>query len=159
MSIAPVVSKVRVKAKPARAFELFFNHMTEWWRTCDGEKPFVAMVLEPSAGGRWYERDAEGKESEWGRVLAYEPPHRLLLGWGFDATFKYNPDVLTEVELTFTANEGGGTDVRLEHRGLERFGAEAAKVAAGVGGGWTRQMQAFAAHVDQRADQPQKQEA
>ena len=90
MSVAPVISKVNVKAKPARAFELFFNHMTEWWRTCDGEKPFVAMVLEPKAGGRWYERDAAAKESEWGRVLAYNPPHRLLLGWGFDAEFKYN---------------------------------------------------------------------
>jgi uncharacterized protein YndB with AHSA1/START domain len=159
MSVAPVISKVSVKAKPARAFELFFNHMGEWWRTCDGEKPFVAMVLEPKAGGRWYERDAQGKESEWGRVLAYEPPYRLLLGWGFGADFKYDPNILTEVELTFMANASGGTDVLLEHRNLERFGTEAAKVAAGVGGGWTRQMQAFAAHVDQRTDRLEKQEA
>lgn len=154
MSVAPVVSKVSVKAKPARAFELFAQHMTQWWTGCDfGEDPAVAIVVEPKAGGRWYARDAKGRESEWGRVLAYEPPHRLLLGWGFDADFRYDPSILTEVELTFTANAAGGTDVRLEHRNLERFGADAAKVASRIGGGWPAQMASFGAHVDQHEKQ------
>lgn len=154
MSVAPVVSTVSVKARPGRAFELFANHMVQWWNTCNfGDNPPVAIVIEPRAGGRWYERDAEGRESEWGTVLSYEPPHRLLLGWGFDADFKYDPNLLTEVELSFTANAAGGTDVRLEHRNLERFGADAAKVASRVGGGWQALMNSFAAHTDHHENQ------
>jgi uncharacterized protein YndB with AHSA1/START domain len=151
MSVAPVVSKVSVKAKPARAFELFVNHMAQWWTTCNfGEEPFVDIVIEPEAGGCWFERDAKGRESEWGKVLSYEPPHRLLLGWGFNADFKYDPNILTEVELTFTANAEGGTDVRLEHRNLERFGADAVRAASRLGGGWPTLMGSFAVRADQQ---------
>jgi uncharacterized protein YndB with AHSA1/START domain len=154
MSVAPVVSTVSVKARPGRAFELFVNHMVQWWNTCNfGDNPPVAIVVEPKAGGRWYERDEKGRESDWGTVLSYEPPHRLLLGWKFDADFKYDPNILTEVELTFMANAVGGTDVRLEHRNLERFGADAAKVASRVGGGWPTLMNSFAAHADQYENQ------
>jgi uncharacterized protein YndB with AHSA1/START domain len=154
MSVAPVTSTVSVKAKPERAFDLFVNHMAQWWTGCNfGDEPAVAIFVEPRAGGRWYARDAKGRESEWGKVLSYKPPHRLLLGWGFDADFKYDPNILTEVELTFTVNKAGGTDVRLEHRNLERFGADAARVASQVGGGWPIQMAAFAAHVDHHEKQ------
>jgi uncharacterized protein YndB with AHSA1/START domain len=156
MTVSPVISKVSVRTAPARAFDLFVNHMAQWWTTCHaGEKPFAAIVVEPMAGGRWYERDAKGRETERGKVLSYEPPHRLLLGWCFNVEFQYAPDIMTEVEITFTANQAGGTDVRLEHRNLERFGADAARVASSVGGGWPTQMGSFAAFTDQH----QKQEA
>ncbi len=72
MSIAPIVHTVDVKAAPARAFELFSQHMERWWpkgRTV-GKNPHVAIVLEPHPGGAWFERDAEGNETHWGKVLA-----------------------------------------------------------------------------------------
>lgn len=112
--------------------------MADWWpkgRTV-GKNPHVAIIAEPRAGGQWFERDADGEKCHWGKVLAWEPPSRLLLGWQLNANFTFDPDLLTEVELTFTPVEGGGTLVTLEHRHLERFGADAARVAEQLGGGW-----------------------
>ncbi len=105
MSIAPIVRTVVVKAKPARAFDLFANHMEQWWpkgRTI-GKSPHVAIVVEPHAGGQWFERDAQGVETHRGKVLAWEPPSRLLLGWQINTQWVYDPSFVTEVELTLRA--------------------------------------------------------
>ncbi len=150
MSIAPIVRTVQVKAPPARAFELFATRMADWWpkgRTV-GKNPHEAIVVEPRAGGRWFERDAEGLEMQWGKVLAWEPPSRLLLGWQLNSTFTYDPDLVTEVELTFAPADGGGTLVTLEHRDLERFGADAARIADQLGGGWPNFLALFVQFAD-----------
>ncbi len=89
----------------------------------------------PREGGRWFERDADGAECEWGKVLHWEPPARLLLGWQLTAEFRYDPDFLTEVEVTFEP-EGSGTRVTLSHQKLERFGDQARAVAERVDQGW-----------------------
>ena len=136
MSIAPVKRSVQVRAAPARAFELFATRMGDWWpkgKTV-GKDPHVAIVVEPVAGGRWFERDSDGVEVQWGKVLAWEPPARLLLGWQLNSEFTYDPDLVTEVELTFAPSEGG-TLVKLEHRHLERFGDAAERIAASLAGG------------------------
>ena len=138
MSIAPIVRKVIVKADPAWAFELFTTRIADWWpkgKTI-GRAPHVAVVLEPWVEGRWFERDAQGQETPWGKVLRWEPPHRLLLAWQIGADWAYHPDLLTELELNFKAHAPGGTVVTLEHRHLERFGADAARVRAMLDGGW-----------------------
>jgi uncharacterized protein YndB with AHSA1/START domain len=104
------------------------------------------VVVEPRAGGRWFERAADGTECDWGGVIAYEPPARLVLAWQLDADFRYDPELVTEVELRFTA-EGDGTRVDLEHRDLERYGErrEAVRQAIGGDGGWTALLAAYAA--------------
>jgi uncharacterized protein YndB with AHSA1/START domain len=150
MSIAPIVCTVQVKAAPARAFELFASHMEHWWpkgKTI-GKAPHVAMVLQPRAGGRWFERDADGNETHWGQVLDWDPPSRLLLGWQINSEWGYDPDLLTEVELIFAPAMGGGTIVTLTHRNLERFGAEAARHAEKLGGGWPTRLAEFAQYAD-----------
>ena len=149
MSIAPILCQTQVRLPPARAFDVFTSDIGRWWpkgRTI-GKAPHVAVVVEPRAGGRWFERDAEGRETQWGRVLAWEPPSRLLLGWQIGAGWTYDPDFLTEVELTF-APSAGGTLVTLEHRDLERFGADAARHAEALGGGWPTRLAEFAAFAD-----------
>jgi uncharacterized protein YndB with AHSA1/START domain len=150
MSIAPIVHKVVVKAPPARAFELFATHMGQWWPKGGtiGKNPHVAIVVEPRAEGRWFERDAHGNETRWGKVLAWEPPSRLLFGWQLTCDWGYDPALLTEVELTFAAAEGGGTLVTLEHRNLERFGADAARHVEKLRGGWPARLAEFARYAD-----------
>jgi uncharacterized protein YndB with AHSA1/START domain len=150
MSIAPVVKSVTVKASPERAFELFTEQMARWWPVGKtiGKSPHVAIVVEPHAGGRWFERDAKGVETNWGKVLAWEPPTRLLLGWQLDSRFAYDPSFLTEVEVTIAPAAGGGAIVTLEHRNLERFGDDAEKVAAQVDVGWPTFLAEFAAYAD-----------
>lgn len=153
MSIDPIVCTINVKATPARAFEFFTQHMGDWWAkgSTIGKKPHVAFVFEPKRGGRWFERDADGVETPWGKVMAFEPPRRLLLGMEVNSQFAPDPAILTEVELTFTPAEGGGTKVRLEHRNLERFGADAEKMRAGLNGGWARHLGELAAYAEAQA--------
>jgi uncharacterized protein YndB with AHSA1/START domain len=149
MSIAPIVRSVTVAVPPDRAFALFTGAMGRWWTpgTTVGAKPHVEIVVEPHAGGRWFERDEDGAETHWGKVLSWDPPGRVLLGWQLDAAFRYDPDLTTEVELTF-APEGKGTRVTLEHRNLERFGASAEAVAAKLAGGWPSKLQLFADYLE-----------
>ncbi len=153
MTIAPIEKTVTVKAPPARAFAIFTRDIGAWWpkgKTI-GKTSHAAIIIEPKAGGRWFERDEAGAETAWGKVLAWDPPGRLLLGWQLDAAFKYDADFLTEVELTFAAAGEGKTQVTLVHRHLERFGDSAEKIAASLSGGWPTRLQNFA---DYAADHP-----
>ena len=91
-------------------------------------------------------RGEDGSECEWGKVLVWEPPTRVVLGWQLDPDFKFDPNVVTEVEVRFIAEGEGGTRVELEHRNLERFGEHAAKVreAFESPGGWSGLLESFA---------------
>src|SRR5690606_14850692 len=72
-----------VQAPPEKAFEVFTAGMTRWWNPeyTIGGQPYAAVVVEPHEGGRWYERAADGTECDWGRVLTWDPPARLVLTW------------------------------------------------------------------------------
>lgn len=144
MSIAPITQTVSVNLPPDRAFRVFTARMGEWWpkgKTI-GKHPARTVVVEPQPGGRWYEEDDAGTQCDWGKVIDWAPPHRLLLAWQLDASFTYDPDFETEVLITFEP-EGTGTRVELEHRNLERFGASAEKVAGQLAGGWPSRLQDF----------------
>ena len=83
-----------------------------------------------------YERGEDGSESEWGKVLHWEPPARLILAWQIDGSWKYNPACVTEVEINFTALGAQQTRVDLEHRHLERLGDNASAVRELLNSGW-----------------------
>jgi len=146
MSIAPVKCSVEVKAPAARAFDLFAKNMGAWWPRgkTPGGRPHADLVVEPRPEGRWFERDAEGRETPWGKVIAWEPPRRLVLGWQLDHQFRYDARLLMEVEILFQSLDGGGTRVSLEHRNLEQLGTEAEGFAVKVRSGWPERLQNFA---------------
>ena len=102
-------------------------------------------MIEPQAGGRWYEQGEDGSKCDWGRVLVWEPPLRLVLAWQINAQWQFDPGVTTEVEVRFIA-EGATTRVELEHRHLERLGdrAEALRAAFDSPDGWAGVLQAYA---------------
>ena len=113
--IEAIRKTVLVDFTPEEAFDLFTARIASWWpvRTHSyGGDDVKDVVLEPRVGGRLYEVTADG-EQDWGTVLAWEPPTRLLLDWQIGEASG------TEVEVTF-APEGPGSRVVLEHRG---FGA------------------------------------
>ncbi|WP_182112515.1 MULTISPECIES: SRPBCC family protein [unclassified Actinotalea] len=151
VAVAPIVAQVRVSAPPATVFEAFTARMERWWDPGHsiGAQPFTRIGLEPEVGGRWYERDAAGVECDWGRVLAWEPPSRVLLTWQIGADWTYDPALVTQVEVTFTPADGGGTLVRLEHRGLESYGAAAAEMSATYGSahGWAGLLERLGARL------------
>jgi uncharacterized protein YndB with AHSA1/START domain len=148
--VEPVRKTIRVQATPARAFEVFTAGMGRWWMPTHSisptKTPIAEVVIEPRVGGRWYERGTDGSECDWGRVLLWEPPTRLVLAWQIDAQWKFDPTLLTEVEVRFDAQASGATEVKLEHRQLERLGDAAASVRARFAsqGGWSGLLERYA---------------
>jgi uncharacterized protein YndB with AHSA1/START domain len=107
-------------------------------------QPRDALILEPHAGGRWFERAADGTETHWGKVLAWDPPGRMLLAWQINSSWAYDPELITEVEMSFVDQGDGATLVTLEHRNLERFGDNAQAHADQLRNGWPGLLQMFA---------------
>jgi uncharacterized protein YndB with AHSA1/START domain len=149
---APVKRSVLVKADVERSFTAFTCNIGLWWpRTHSiGSTPQADVILERRAGGRWYELGSDGSECEWGKVLAWEPPARLVLAWQIDANWKYDPTFVTEVEVSFTALAGGETRVDIEHRNLERYGDQAGRIRDAIDseGGWMGILKSFAANAE-----------
>lgn len=150
--IAPAAIRktIEVKAPVARAFEVFAARMGEWWHK---EHSIAAntiqadVVIEPRAGGRWYEKGADGSEYLWGRVLAWEPPTRLVLAWQLTREFVYDPAFETTIEVNFEAR-GDVTVVHFEHRDLERMGDGAVEQFESMDGGWGMLLELFKAKVE-----------
>jgi len=142
----PVQKSVVLHATPEHAFAVFTAGMSRWWIKTHhiGAAPLKDVVIEPHSGGRWYERGEDGSECDWGRVLVWEPPRRLVLTWQIDAQWKYDPGLVTELEVTFTPAGEQVTRVALEHRNLERYGERAEAIRAQLDGGWPKLVESFA---------------
>lgn len=147
-----VRKEITVEVSQARAFRAFTEEHGAWWPLAThhiGEKDAVTAVMEPHAGGRWFERAADGTECQWGRVLVWDPPGRIVLAWQIGANWKHDPDFVTEVEVRFVVLGPALTRVELEHRQLERFGegAEAMRGAFESDGGWNGMLKLFGEHA------------
>jgi uncharacterized protein YndB with AHSA1/START domain len=147
-AIAPVRYTVTVPISPERAFTLFTQGFNTWWIGHHiGKAELAEAVIEPRVDGRWYERGVDGSECDWGKVIVFEPPERLVLTWQVNAEWKFDPDLsrASEVEVRFTG-ANGQTTVDFEHRHIERLGAGAAELARTVGSpdGWPGILDLFA---------------
>ena len=118
---------LRVKASPERAFAAFVNEIGAWWRpnglfqtTPRAPGP---LSFEKGEGGRLVETLANGKVFEIGKVLAWEPPGRLVFSW---RQANFPPDLHTEVEVRFES-VGDETRVSVEHRGFDQVPEGAAR--------------------------------
>ena len=145
---APVRKTLTVSATPERAFEVFTAGFDRWWPRSHtiGKGALKEAVLEPRAGGRWYGIDDDGSETDWGDVLIWDPPGRLVLAWRIGADWQYRADLLTEVEVRFTREGTSSTRVDFEHRHLERMGDAAATARDSLDspGGWGGILQRYA---------------
>jgi uncharacterized protein YndB with AHSA1/START domain len=143
---------VSLQAPPAVAWRVFTKEMGTWWPLAShkiGAAKAVDAVIEPRVGGRWYERGDDGSTCDWGRVLAWEPPTRLVLSWEITADWKHDPDLKTEVEVRFVAEGEHGTRVELEHRHLDLYGARRDEMRGifDSEAGWKGLLEAFAARA------------
>jgi uncharacterized protein YndB with AHSA1/START domain len=117
---------LRVKAPPERAFAAFVEEIGDWWRPSGLFKTTPRpgrLSFEPGEGGRLIETRAGDKVFEIGRILAWEPPRRVVFSW---RQANFPPDLHTEVEVGFEAI-GDETRVSIEHRGFDRVPAGAAR--------------------------------
>jgi uncharacterized protein YndB with AHSA1/START domain len=115
----------------------------------------VETRFEPRVGGHIFDRAADGRECRWSRVLAYEPPHRVVFSWDISPQWQIDPDEThaSEVEVRFVAETPERTRVELEHRNLDRHGPGWESLRDGVGGddGWPLYLARYAGVVAQPA--------
>lgn len=124
-----VLVAVRVRVPAERAFAAFTERIAEWWQP-RGLFQFTpgrvgTMVFETGPGGRLLERYDDGTEFEIGRVRAWEPPRRFVLGWRH-ATFAADADTELHVRFDEVAGDGVQTRVTVEHFGWDRIPPESA---------------------------------
>jgi len=105
-------------------------------------------VFEPRAGGRLYDRGIDGSECHWARVLAYEPPSRVVISWDINPRWQIetDPEKTSEVEVRFIAETPERTRVELEHRNLDRHleGWQAVREGVDSEAGWPLYLRRFA---------------
>jgi uncharacterized protein YndB with AHSA1/START domain len=105
-------------------------------------------IFEPRAGGHLYDRGVDGSECRWARVLAYEPPDRVVFSWDISPHWQIeaDPEKTSEVEVRFIAEADNRTRVELEHRNLDRHGEgwQGVREGAGSGDGWPLYLRRFA---------------
>ena len=140
---------IAVDVPQEKAFAVFTDGLDRWWpRTHKiGPEALETAVLEGREGGRWYERDTDGSECDWGKVIVWEPPSRLVLAWQITGEWAYDAGFSTEVEVTFVPEGPDRTRVEVEHRGLEAYGDQADDMRDqfNAPGGWSSLLEAFAA--------------
>lgn len=150
-SIAPVRKELVVRASQDHAFRVFTEGIDRWWPRQHhvGKSPMRRTAIEAFAGGAWYSISEDDSICRIGKVLAWDPPGRLVLAWQITAHWQYDEAFVTEVEVTFTAIGPKETRVVLEHRDLDRFGPAAADTRTMIDapGGWTLIFQSFAAEA------------
>ena len=157
ISAAPIKHSIVVEAPIERAFKVF----TEDFGSFKPREhnllavPIAETVFEPRAGGNVYDRGVDGSECRWARVLAYEPPNRVLLSWDISPRWQIetDPDKTSEWEVRFIAETPNRTRLELEHRHLERHGEGWEGVRDGVEGdqGWSLYLRRFAEQIGHRA--------
>jgi uncharacterized protein YndB with AHSA1/START domain len=146
-------TEIVVEAAQDRAFQVFTERF-------DQIKPrehnmlqvdIAESVFEPRTGGRVYDRGVDGSECQWGRVLAYEPPDRIVFSWDISPHWQIEADLekASEVEVRFIGEGPERTRVELEHRHLDRHGDGWEGLREGVGGdqGWPLYLARYAEQV------------
>jgi uncharacterized protein YndB with AHSA1/START domain len=149
-----VRAEVVVAAPIERAFSVFTEDIGSWWDPNHHilEAQLAEMVFEPREGGHVYDRGVDGSECRWARVLAYEPPHRLVISWDINTRWQLetDPEKTSEVEVRFVADGADRTRVELEHRNLDRHGPgwEGMRDAVGSPEGWPAGLRDFAKRLE-----------
>ncbi len=135
-----VSTEVLVWAPAGHAFEVFTTGIGTWW---DSDKhilaaPLAEMVFEPFVGGYIIDRGTDGSECRWSRVLAYDPPPRVVLSWDITTAWQRetDPSRTSEIEVIFTPMGSEQTRVVLTHRHLDRHGDGWQGMRNAVSGGW-----------------------
>jgi uncharacterized protein YndB with AHSA1/START domain len=145
-----VQAEIVVDAPLERAFSVFTERFGSFKPPEHNmlKEEIAETVFEPRVGGHLYDRGVDGSECRWARVLAYEPPRRVLLSWDISPQWQpeTDPKKTSEWEVRFIAETPQRTRVEVEHRNLERHGAGWQAVRDGVAApdGWPLYLQRFA---------------
>jgi uncharacterized protein YndB with AHSA1/START domain len=117
--------------------------------------PISETVFEPRVGGHIVDRAVDGSECRWARILAYDPPVRVVFSWDISPQWQLesDPELTSEVEVRFIAEGPSRTRVELEHRHIDRHGPGWQSVKEGAGGpeGWPLYLDRYQVLVEKDA--------
>lgn len=141
-------ASIRIEVPQDQAFVTFVDRLGTWWppQFTFSEERFETAVIEPKAGLRWFERNEDGEELEWGEVRAWEPPERLVLSWQIGPDRQQEePDRASEVEVHFAPEGPAATLVTLTHRYFGRHGEGGEQMREGMASphGWPGLLESF----------------
>jgi len=143
--------QIVVEAPIDRAFSVFTERFGDF-KPPEHNLLGVAIaetVFEPRVGGHIYDRGVDGSECRWARVLAHDPPHRVVFSWDISPQWRIeeDPDNTSEVEVRFVVETPQRTRLELEHRNIDRHGPGWQGVAGGVAddSGWSLYLRRYAA--------------
>lgn len=140
IGLEPLVIEFTVEAEADHAFRVWTEKVSTWWppsHTLGGEDD-TTIVFEPRAGGRIYERHADGSEHQWGWIVDWSPPERVLYKWHLF----FDEREATDIEVTFTPITTG-TRVEIRQTGWDRLGAAAETRRTRTKGAWIELSKAF----------------
>ncbi|PZG00596.1 SRPBCC family protein [Micromonospora deserti] len=145
-------SSLLVPAPAEQAFAVFTRALTDWWvteYTWSGPEHLVELGMEPRAGGMLYEIGPYGFRADWGRVLTWDPPRRLVFTWqiGPDRAPVPDPARASEVEALFQPDGPTRTRVEVEHRHFDRHGEAAEGYRQALTAGWHELLSRYATTV------------
>jgi uncharacterized protein YndB with AHSA1/START domain len=142
--------EITVDASQERAFEAFteqFGAFKPKEHNLLGS-PIAETTFEPRVGGHILDRAEDGSECRWARVLAYDPPNRVVFSWDISPYWQLETDhaKASEVEVRFIAESPERTRVELEHRNIDRHGPGWEGVREGIAeeGGWPTYLARYA---------------
>lgn len=153
---AVVHKEIVVEAPLDKAFAVFTEHFGDFKPPEHNllAVPIAETVFEPRVGGHIYDRGTDGSECRWARVLAFDPPRRVVFSWDIGPTWQLESDSenASEVEVRFIPETADRTRVELEHRNIDRHGPGWQAVAEGVGHdqGWPLYLERYAALLSPR---------
>ena len=149
--------QILVNAPISEAFEVFTERFGDFKPREHNllQAAIAETVFEPRVGGNIYDRAVDGSECRWARILAFEPPNRVVFTWDISSRWQIetNSDLTSEVEVRFVAETPERTRVELEHRNLDRHGYGWEFVRDGVDNeaGWPLYLQRYAALFERHA--------
>jgi len=147
---ARVRKEIIVEAPQERAFMVFTERFGDFKPPEHNllRVPIAETVFEPRVGGHIVDRGEDGSECRWARILAYEPPTRVVFSWDIGPTWQIesDPENTSEVEVRFIAESADRTRVELEHRNIDRHGPGWEAIHEGVEGdaGWPLYLNRYA---------------
>jgi uncharacterized protein YndB with AHSA1/START domain len=148
-----VRTSIVVEAPVERAFSVFTEDIGSWWTPGHHiiQVELAEMTFEPRVGGHVIDRGVDGSECRWARVMAYEPPTRLVISWDINLQWQLETDPArtSEIEVRFVAESPTRTRVEIEHRHLDRHGEgwEQMHAAVGAQDGWDQNLARLAARL------------
>ena len=149
-SDAVVRKQIVVDAPQEQAFDVFTRRFGDFKPREHNllGAPITETVFEPQVGGNIYDVGEDGSECRWARILAYEPPSRVVFSWDIGPTWQLedDPENASEVEVRFIAESADRTRVELEHRHIDRHGPGWEAVHEGIDGdaGWPLYLDRYA---------------